>query len=227
MHMLRRDGIAVSRKRVASLMRREGLVARQRKRFKVTTDSRHQEPIAPNLLQRKFSAENHGDAMVGDTTAIETKEGWLYLAVMLDLCTRAVVGWSVSETNDTALISAAFKGALKHGFRRGFIHHTDRGSTYASRAYRVIVEAAGGRRSMSGTGDCYDNAVAESFFRTLKEEGIGNDTPPTVAKAREAAFSFIEGFYNHERLHSTLGYRTPMEFKKMKMDDASRIQQGS
>lgn len=222
-HDLRRRGHCVSRKRVARLMREEGLFGRKRRRFKATTDSRHDDPIAPNLLKRQFTAKLPGQVMVGDTTAIETREGFLYLAVLLDLCTRAIVGWSTSKTNDTELVKKAFQQAVKRGFRRGFLHHTDRGSTYAAKAYREMVEATGGRRSMSRKGDCFDNAVAESVFRTIKEEGIGEDTPETVSEARLRLVTFIEGFYNTKRLHSSLGYQTPYEFEKVKLESVSRI----
>jgi putative transposase len=128
----------------------------------------------------------------------------------------------MGESNDTALVTRAFRLAMRRGFRRGFIHHTDRGSTYASKDYRDLVEAAGGQRSMSRKADCYDNAVAESVFRTIKEEGIGLTTPETTEEARLRVFSFIEGFYNSERLHSTLGYRSPDEFERMKLEEESR-----
>ena len=230
MHQLRREGRRVGRARVARLMREQGLFARKRRRFKVTTDSRHDDPIAPNLVARDFTAPAPGVVMVGDTTAVETKEGWLYLAILLDLCTRAIVGWAMSETNDTNLVSGAFRMAVRRGTRRGFIHHTDRGSTYAATDYRKLVEKAGGRRSMSRRADCYDNAVAESAFRTIKEEGIGQTMPETISEARERLFSFIEGFYNTKRLHSTIGYRTPNEVEKemlatTKLDMKSRIEQ--
>lgn len=227
MHQLRRQGRRVGRKRVARLMREQGLFARKRRRFKGTTNSEHDEPIAPNLVAREFTAEQPGQVMVGDTTAIETREGWLYLAVLVDLCTRMIIGWAMSETNDTALVSTAFRMAVRRGFRRGFIHHTDRGCTYAAKDYRDLVEATGGRRSMSRKANCYDNAVAESIFRTIKEEGIGQAVPETIADARELAFSFMEGFYNGKRLHSTLGYRTPLEVEAEKLDIMSRNVQGT
>lgn len=227
MHQLRRQGRRVSRKRVARLMRAHGLFGRKRRRFRTTTDSKHEDPIAPNLVNRNFTVDTPGTVMVGDTTAIETRQGWLYLAVLVDLCTRAIVGWSMSENNDTRLVAQAFRLAMRRGFRRGFIHHTDRGSTYASDDYRQLVERAGGRRSMSRKADCYDNAVAESVFRTIKEEGIGDRVPETPEEARRHAFAFIEGFYNSERLHSTLGYRTPNEFEQMKLDEESKKRQSA
>ena len=224
---LGRLGIRVGCKRVARLMRREGLVGRKRRRYRNTTDSQHGEPIAPNLLGRNFLVEEPGRVMVGDTTAIETRQGWLYLAILIDLCTRAIVGWAMGDTNDTELVTRAFRMALPRGFPRGFVHHSDRGCTYASADYRKLVDDAGGRRSMSRKADCYDNAVAESAFRTIKEEGIGQSVPETQEAARALVFSFIEGFYNTERLHSTLGYVTPIEFEDMKLVEMSKKMQRS
>ena len=222
MHQLRRQGVRVSRKRVARIMQEKQIRARVVKRFRTTTDSSHGEPIAPNLLDRNFTAESPGVAMVGDTTAIETKEGWLYLAILVDLCTRAIVGWSMGTKNDTDLVSKAFRHAMRKPYPKGFVHHTDRGSTYAAWEYRKLVEGAGGRRSMSRRADCYDNAVAESAFRTIKEEALGLKVRETMDDARRAVFAFIEGFYNHERLHSTLGYRTPSEVENFKLSKMSK-----
>lgn len=219
---LAREGVKVSRKRVARLMRREGIVGRRKRRYKATTDSKHQSPIAPNLLQRNFHVEAPGCVMVGDTTAIETRQGFLYLALLTDLCTRAIVGWSMSERNDTTLVLEAFRMARKRGFGRGFIHHSDRGSTYACADYRKAVEGSGGVLSMSRKGDCLDNAVAESIFKTVKEEALGTIVPDSPEHARTLIFSYIEGFYNSERLHSTIGYLTPNEFEKIKRDELSK-----
>jgi len=190
-------------------MREQGLVARNRRRFKMTTNSAHDEPIAPNLVAREFTAQQPGEVMVGDMMAIETSEGWFYLAVLVDLCTRMFVGWAMNKTSDTALVSSAFRMAMRRGFHRGFIHHTDRGCAYAAKDYRDLVEAAGGLRSMSRKANGYDNAMADSIFRTIKEEGIGQTVPETIACARELVFSFLEGVYNAKRRHATLGCRTP------------------
>jgi transposase InsO family protein len=141
---LAREGVKVSRKRVARLMRREGIVGRRKRRYKATTNSKHENPIAPNLLNRKFHVEEPGRVMVGDTTAIETRQGFLYLALLTDLCTRAIVGWSMSERNDTTLVLEAFRMAQKRGFPKGFIHHSDRGSTYTCSDYRKAVKQSGG-----------------------------------------------------------------------------------
>ena len=219
---LAREGVKVSRKRVARLMRREGIVGRRKRRYKATTDSKHESPIAPNRLQRNFHAEEPGRVMVGDTTAIETRQGFLYLALLTDLCTRAIVGWAMSERNDTNLVLEAFRMARKRGFTKGFIHHSDRGSTYACVDYRKAVERSGGVMSMSRKGDCLDNAVAESAFRTVKEEAIGTIVPDSPEHARRLVFSYIEGFYNSERLHSTIGYLTPNEFEMIKREELSK-----
>jgi len=219
---LAREGVKVSRKRVARLMRRVGIVGRRKRRYKATTDSKHESPIAPNLLQRDFHAEEPGRVMVGDTTAIETRQGFLYLALLTDLCTRAIVGWAMSERNDTSLVLEAFRMAHKHGFTKGFVHHSDRGSTYACVDYRKAVERSGGVMSMSRKGNCLDNAVAESVFRTVKEEAIGTIVPDSPEHARRLVFSYVEGFYNSERLHSTIGYRTPNEFELIKRKELSK-----
>jgi transposase InsO family protein len=219
---LAREGVKVSRKRVARLMRREGIVGRRKRRYKATTDSKHESPIAPNLLQRDFHAEEPGRVMVGDTTAIETRQGFLYLALLTDLCTRGIVGWAMSERNDTSLVLEAFRMARKRGFTKGFIQHSDRGSTYACVDYREAVERSGGVMSMSRKGNCLDNAVAESVFRTVKEEAIGTIVPDSPEHARRLVFSYVEGFYNSERLHSTIGYRTPNEFELIKREELSK-----
>jgi transposase InsO family protein len=219
---LAREGVKVSRKRVARLMRREGIVGRRKRRYKATTDSNHESPIAPNVLQRDFHANEPGRVMVGDTTAIETRQGFLYLALLTDLCTRGIVGWAMSERNDTSLVLEAFRMARKRGFTKGFIHHSDRGSTYACGDYRKAVEQSGGVMSMSRKGNCLDNAVAESVFRTVKEEAIGTIAPDSPEHARRLVFSYVEGFYNSERLHSTIGYRTPNEFELIKREELSK-----
>jgi putative transposase len=224
---LRRKGRKVSRKRVARLMRESGLVARRRRRFRpATTDSKHEFPIAPNLLKRDFSTSELRTVMVGDTTAVATQEGWLYLAVLLDLASRAIVGWAFSEHNDAELVCRALRMAVARGFRKGFIHHSDRGSTYASAEYRRLLKAAGGRCSMSRKADCYDNAVAESVFKTIKEETFTwADMPATKAEARSRIFAYVEGYYNRHRLHSSLDYLTPDEFENLKIENRSEIVQ--
>jgi transposase InsO family protein len=208
---LRARGRRVGAKRVARLMREKGLQSKRRRRFKATTDSKHGLPVAPNLLQRNFTVEAPNKVWVGDITFVWTREGWLYLAVLIDLFSRAVVGWSTSDRIDRALALDAL--AMARGRREveaDLVEHTDRGSTYASADYREALDHAGITCSMSRKGDCWDNAVAESFFATLKTE-LDVDAFATRAEARSALFEYIEVFYNRQRRHSFLGYDTPLE----------------
>lgn len=210
---LRADGEVVNEKRVARIMRKTGLVARRSKRFVATTDSAHAEPIAPNLLKRNFATDARNRVWVTDVTAIWTMAGWLYLAAILDLYSRRVVGWATSDTNDTALALDALRAALRE--RRpapGLVHHSDRGSPYASAAYRAALSTAGIVASMSRKGDCWDNAVAESFNATLKTEAIDHVPADHDAGTRLVA-AYIDGYYNVRRRHSFLGYETPITFE--------------
>ena len=213
---LQAQGHRVSRKRVARLMREKKLAARRRRRFKVTTDSRHAFPIAPNVLQRDFTATAPDEAWVTDITFLWTKEGWLYLAVILDLFSRRVIGWAMSENCDRHLALVALDMALAHRRPTGsLVHHSDRGSTYASEDYRFALEKRGIECSMSRKGDCWDNAVAESFFSTLKAELEEAETSETRDAARQSVSSYIDGFYNLQRRHSTINYCSPIEFELM------------
>jgi len=213
---LRTAGHRVGRKRVARLMRAAGLQARRRRRFAVTTDSTHAFPLADNVVARQFAVGGPVNTVwVSDTTFIPTSEGWLYLAVVLDLASRFVVGWATSARNDTALVLAALQRAT--AIRRpgcGAVHHADRGSTYASRDYRTALTQQGMVASMSRKGDCWDNAVAESFFATLEWELLAEETFATRAMATRALVPFIEAWYNRERLHSALGYVSPQAFEQ-------------
>lgn len=212
---LRESGQRVGRHRVARLMRQEGLVARRRKRFVVTTQSDHQQPVAKNVLKRRFEVQRPDRVWVGDITYLPTTEGWLYLAVLLDLCSRAVVGWAMSSHLDVGLVLAALRMALER--RRpapGLIHHTDRGTQYASDAYQTALATNGLIPSMSRAGNCWDNAPAESFFSTLKTElGGGRRTFSSRAAARAEVFEYMEAFYNRVRRHSALGYVSPAAFE--------------
>ncbi len=212
---LRARGHCTSRKRVARLMRRAGLAARRRRAFRVTTQSHHALPIAPNRLARRFTAPAPDRVWVTDITYLATVEGWLYLAVVLDLFSRRVVGWATSERLAEGLVVEALgMGLARRRPWPGMLHHSDRGSQYASEAYRAILSTHGMERSMSRAGSCWDNAVAESFFATLKVE-IGRDAAwPTRAEARRAVFEYIELFYNGERRHSTLGHLSPVAFER-------------
>ena len=212
-------GQRTSRKRVARLMRHRGLAGRRRRRFRTTTDSRHAFPVAPNILARQFAQEAPDVAWVTDITYIPTGEGWLYLAVILDLCSRFVVGWAMSERITRDLTVDALGMALVR--RRpppGLLHHSDRGSQYASGDYQQVLAAAGIVSSMSRRGNCWDNAVAESFFATVKVELVHDATWATRAAARAELFEYIEVFYNGQRRHSSLGYLSPRAFERQRVE---------
>jgi transposase InsO family protein len=210
------EGLRCGRHRVARIMRAAGLRARRRPRRRpCTTDSRHALPVAPNVLAQDFRIETLDRVWVGDITYVPTGEGWLYLAVLIDLCSRRVVGWALDRTIDRSLTLRALTMALarrKPGPE--LLHHTDRGSQYAATDYQLELEAAGLRCSMSRKGNCYDNAVAESFFATLKKERVHHRRWRTRDEARSDLFEYIEGFYNLRRRHSALGYRTPVEYEE-------------
>jgi transposase InsO family protein len=211
---LRSKGVRVGKKRIERLMREGGIQARRKRPFRRTTDSNHTQPIAPNVLDRQFDVKAPNQAWVTDVTYIPTDEGWLYLAAILDLFSRRVVGWATSATNDRALALKALDHALRT--RRpvaGLLHHSDRGSPYASEDYRAMLTRRGIVASMSRTGDCWDNAVAESFFATLKGELVDHERYPTRAAATASIGDYLEGFYNPARRHSHLGYVSPMEFE--------------
>lgn len=213
---LRQAGHCVSEKRVARLMRHAGLSARARRRFVCTTDSRHAFPIAPNLVQRDFTIHRPlNTTWASDTTYLPTDEGWLYLAVVLDVASRRVVGWATSAQNDTSLVLSALQRAL--ALRTppcGLVQHSDRGSTYASVAYQTVLREHGVISSMSRAGDCWDNAVAESFFATLEWELFGNGPFATRASTHRALIDYIDTWYNRERMHSTLHYRSPIQHEQ-------------
>jgi transposase InsO family protein len=213
---LRGRGTRASRKRVARLMRRQGLRARPKRRFRTTTDSGHEFPVARNLLKRNFAVDAPNRAWVTDITYIWTLEGWLYLAVILDLFSRRVVGWAMSQQLTRTLALDALTMALsRRRPPRGLIHHSDRGSQYASGDYRRTLTANHVACSMSRRGDCWDNAVAESFFSTIKVELVYETAWATRAEARTAIFEYLEVFYNGERRHSSLGYLSPAAFERL------------
>ena len=207
-------GIACGKHRVARLRRLHGIEATRRRRFRVMTEH-HQLPApASNLLHQHFAVARTNRVWVGDITAIPTRAGWLYLAVVLDLYSRRVVGWAMSPRADRTLAVTALTMALTH--RRpqpGLVHHTDQGCQYAATAYRQVLTQHGLVASMSRRGNCYDNAVAESFFSTLKNELVHDRTFQTRDEARSQIFEFIEAFYNRQRLHQTLGYVSPAAFE--------------
>ena len=211
---LRARGVRVSKKRVARLMREIGLRARRTRRFVATTNSRHLEPVAPNVLARNFETDAPNEAWASDVTFIQTNEGWLFLAVVIDLFSRRVVGWATSAKNDTALTLAALTLAVRRRKpNAGLVHHSDRGSTYAADEYRRALASSGIIASMSRAGDCWDNAVVESFFSTLKHELVDTKPYATRAAATELLRDYIETFYNLARRHSYLEYVSPIEFE--------------
>lgn len=211
---LRAKGRRIGRKRVERLMRQEGIVARKKRRFRKTTDSKHPLPIAPNVLARNFDVEVPDTAWVTDVTYVYTHEGWLYLAAILDLFSRRVVGWAVSANNDRALaISALDRAIAARSPAVGLVHHSDRGSVYASGDYGDALTNIGAVKSMSRKGDCWDNAVAESFFATIKGEMIDHDDYDTRSAAIAAIGDYIDGFYNPCRRHSAIDYVSPIEFE--------------
>ena len=213
---LQRQGMTCGHNRVARLMQRHGLQGRmRRKRHPITTQRQAGTVPAPNLLQQHFSASAPNQKWVSDFTYIETAEGWLFLAVVLDLCSRRVVGWAMRESMDTALVLAALQMALaERQPPAGLLHHSDQGSQYTSALYCACLNAALAQLSMSRVGNCWDNAVIESFFATLKTECV---TAPfaTRALARTTIFEYVEVWYNRQRLHSSLGYYSPVDFEQM------------
>lgn len=214
---LHEQGMHCSRKRVVRLMQANGLRSHRRPKRRVqTTDSRHNRPVAPNLLQRDFSASGLNQKWVGDMVGIWTDEGWLYLAALLDTCSRRIVGWAMSLHRDEALVTDALRMALAQRNipdPSALIHHTDRGSQYTADDYLALLKVHHIQLSMSNKGDPYDNAMIESFFSTLRAELTDLQRFPTRRVARTAVFEFIEVFYNRQRLHSSLGYLSPTQFE--------------
>ena len=213
---LKKVKTTVSRRRIGRLMQEENLEVQTKRKFKVTTDSNHNKPIAPNLLKREFTVATPDTVYVGDITYIPTREGWLYLAVVLDLFSRAVVGWAMGSRMTTDLVNNAMLMALwKRKPAKGLIFHSDRGSQYASDDYSKILKTYGVEASMSRKGDCWDNAVAESFFHTLKIELVHHYDFEIREEARAAIFEYIEVFYNRQRLHSSNGYEAPLVYEML------------
>lgn len=215
---VRAHGVPVAKKRVARLMREDGLVGLRPRRWVRTTDSQHAHPVAPNVLNRQFGIDQvtgPDQVWVSDLTYVPTREGWLYLAIVLDLASRRVVGWAMRETLEPDIALAALRMALADRRpARGLLHHSDRGSQYACGEYRTLLAAHGLEASMSKKGDCWDNAVAESFFATLETEVIMEADWATRGAARQAIFAYIETWYNRERRHSSLGYRSPVQYER-------------
>ena len=207
--------IACSENRVARLMRENGIRAKHKRRFRVTTKANPAHPVAPNLLNREFTAEKPNQKWTSDITYIRTKESWLYLAVVLDLFSRRIVGWAMSKRITSNLVMAALKMAVEQRKpEAGLLHHPDRGSQYTGKPYQRLLAANKMRVSMSGKGDCWDNAPTESFFGTLKREQVHHNFYESRDLARTDIFFYIEAFYNRKRRHSTLDYLSPMAFEE-------------
>ena len=207
--------LQTGRRQVAESLRRQGLRAKAARKFKATTNSNHSLPVAENLLQQDFTAQRRDQVWVGDITYIDTAEGWLYLAAVLDLYSRKIVGWSMSDRMTAVLVCDALRMALFRRHRpRGVIMHSDRGSQYCSREHRALLDAHGLIASMSAKGNCYDNAAMESWNHSLKVEAIHGERFDTRAQAKAHVFDYIEVYYNRNRLHSTLGYLSPDEFER-------------
>jgi len=208
-------GYPVGRYRARNLMLKAGITVKRTKRFKVTTNSKHKYPVAPNLLNRHFDVDRPNSVWASDITYLWTKEGWLYLATVMDLYSRKIVGWSVSNRINSDLSLAALGMALGNRYpESGLIHHSDQGVQYACHSYQQRLTANGIIPSMSRKGDCWDNAVAESFFSTLKTERTHHQRYKTRRDAYHDIFDYIEVFYNRRRLHSYLGYISPENFEK-------------
>jgi len=209
-------GFKTSKTKVERLMREHKIRAKMKRKFKATTNSKHSHPVAENVLNQNFSPEAVNKVWAGDITYVWTGEGWLYLAVILDLFSRQVIGWSMSERMTKELALDALRMAVtKRKPATGLIHHTDRGSQYACGAYRMFLNNIGAICSMSRKGNCWDNAVSESFFHTLKTEMIFFEDFKTRSEAKSKIFEWIEVFYNRQRHHSTLGNKTPEQFEKL------------
>ena len=212
---LRASGERVCENTVAKVMREHGIRAKASRKFVPrTTDGRHQQPVADNVLGRRFDARLPDRTWAADITYVPTGEGWLYLAGVIDLCSRRIVGWSMAEHMRTDLVADALRMALaRRGPAPGLLHHSDRGVQYASDDYQHLLNSNGMTCSMSGKGDCYDDAVMESFWGTLKRELVDHERYATRGQARASIFEYVEVFYNRHRLHSSLGYVSPEQFE--------------
>jgi len=212
---LQADGVPCGEDTVRQVLRENGLYSRIRRKFVVTTDSNHSAPIADNILNRDFSAERPNEKWVADITYIATAEGWLYLAAVMDLFSRRIVGWSMSEFIDAALATSALKMAVEQrGPDAGLLHHSDRGVQYASGDYQDILKEGQIVGSMSRKGNCWDNAVMENFFGSLKNEWVRDQVFATRQAAKESLFNYIEVFYNRQRRHASLGYLSPAAYEE-------------
>ncbi len=223
-HKLLQLGKSISRKRISRLMRAAHLYCKTKRRFKVTTNSKHSNPVSPNLLQRQFSVSRPDQYWVGDITYIPTGQGWLYLATVIDLYSRKVVGWSMSNRMQASLVNDALLMAVwQRKPDKGLIWHTDRGSQYASKIHRDLLKEHHIVQSMSRKGDCWDNAVAESFFHTLKTELTHHHNFKNRGEAKHVIFEYIEVFYNRIRIHSANDYTSPVEFENSTLEQIKNV----
>jgi transposase InsO family protein len=214
---LRAQGLRCSENRIARLMRKNHIQAQSKRRFKVTTNSKHNLAVAPNLVQQNFHAEGPNQLWTSDITDVWTSEGWLYLAAILDVSNRAIVGWATSSRATAELVRRALTNALhQHKTAPGLIFHSDRGSQFASDAVKELLKQKQITQSMSAKGNCYDNAITESFFSRLKNERVCFEKYQTRQQAHSSLFEYIEIFYNRERRHSAIGFMAPLAFEKCK-----------
>jgi transposase InsO family protein len=214
-HLLAQEGLQVSRRRIGRVLAQAGLHCKTRRKFKAPTTAGQAQTVAPNQLNREFTVSAPDTVYVGDITYLPTGEGWLYLAVVLDLCSRAVVGWAMADHMRTELVNQALSMAIcQRQPAAGLIMHTDRGSQYGANSYRQLLTQHGIQSSMSRKGNCWDNAVAESFFHTLKTELISLEDFDTHEQAQTAVFEYVEVFYNRQRCHSANGYLAPLAYER-------------
>lgn len=213
---LRKQGISCYKNQISKLMKQEGLFAKGRKRYKVTTNSKHNLPIAPNIVNRNFDVNRKNTVWVSDITYISTQSGWLYLSTVMDLYSRRIVGWSLNNRMTKQLVTSSLQEAI-HSRKpeKGLVFHSDQGSQYASTELRNILQVIGGKQSMSRRGNCWDNAVAESFFKTLKTELIKDEHFKTKKEAEMKLFDYIEIFYNRQRMHSSNDDLSPVEYEEI------------
>jgi transposase InsO family protein len=213
---LRSEGFNCGKNRIARLMRKQGITARTKKRFRVTTNSNHKLPVAQNLVEMQFNPQKKNSLWTTDITYIRTREGWLYLSVMLDLWSRKVISWNADKSMDENLVIRTLDKALRSRQPNGeLILHSDRGSQYASKRLRQVLKENNIQQSMSSDGNCFDNAPTESFFSTLKRELVYRTSYKSREEAKQSLFQYIEIFYNRQRRHSTLGYLSPMQFENL------------
>lgn len=216
---LRSNGMRMSKKRVARIMKKHGIKSKTKKRFKVTTNSKHKLPVAKNLVEMKFNPERANSLWTSDITYIRTREGWLYLAVILDLWSRAVISWSADKFMDENLVIRTLDKAIVNRVKnQPLIFHSDRGSQFASYRFKQMLKDNNITQSMSSKGNCYDNAPTESFFSTLKRELVYRENFKTREEAKQKLFEYIEVFYNRKRRHSSLGYLSPLDFEKLNIN---------